>query len=312
MASTDKKRHAFTLIELLIVITVAAILVAILLPAVQSAREAARKSHCRSNLKQIGLALHNYEETHRAYPISWGESRWSSDTRSFSWLVQILPFIDQTALYESIEFGKTIESHHLNIIATPIPTYICPTDATQSVREDRHRAEGEPLGFPAAITSYRGVAGSNWAEGVFQNMSSQGRNAGQDNGFLRGNGIFSGGYLEPGFFAPPQLTRPRDILDGFSQTAMVGESVADWNSHSWWFWHSWQAGTTAIPLNYCAQRGVVCFDDWRVNFGFHSRHTEGANFVMADGSVKFMNDKIDLTIYRGIGTISGREVVTRP
>ena len=310
--STHKAKTGFTLIELLVVIAVIGVLVALILPAVQSVREAARRTKCKNNLKQIGLALHNYTEAHRSFPISWGESRWSSKTRSFSWMVQILPFVDQKVLYSSIDFGKPLKPFHLNAVATPVSVYICPSDSTAPVREDRHRAEGKPIGFPAAITSYRGCAGSNWAEGQFHNTSSEGRNAGKSNGFLNGNGIFSGGYLEAGFFALPQLTRPRDIRDGASQTIMVGESVADWNSQTWWFWHSWQAGTTAINMNYCVWEGADCFDNWRINFGFHSRHAGGANFSMADGGVRFISENIHPNIYWGLGTISGNEVVTLP
>ena len=301
-------RYGFTLVELLVGIAVIGILLALILPAVQSAREAARRIQCRNNLKQIGLALHNYADAHRIFPISWGETRWEVETRTASWLALILPYVDQKPLYDTIDFEDPLAPGNQAAAATPVPVYLCPSDSTAAVRNDRNRAQGQPVGFPVAITSYRGVAGSNWGAGTFVHTETTGRNSGRDDAFRFGNGIFTGGYLEPGFWGPPIRTRPADIRDGMSNTVATGESVADWCSHAWWFWHNWPNGTMAIPLNYCAPR-EDCYDDWPHNFGFHSRHTGGGHFLYADGSVKFISDTIDRGTYRAIGTISGAEVI---
>ena len=125
--------------------------------------------------------------------------------------------------------------------------------------------------------------------------------------FRFGNGIFTGGYLETRFYGPSIPTRPADIADGMSNTLAVGESVADWNSHSWWYWFSWQNGTMAIPLNYCATHDG-CYDDWPINFGFHSRHAGGGQFLRADGSVIFVSQSVDVKVYLAAGTISSADL----
>jgi prepilin-type processing-associated H-X9-DG protein len=297
-----------TLIELLVVIAIIGLLIALLLPAVQAAREAARRMHCRSNLKQIGLALHNYADAHRTFPISWGETRWTMASRNASWLALLLPYVDQQALYSGINFSDLIDPKHRAIAATPVKLYLCPSDTGSPIRDDRTHAETFTVPFPVALTNYRGVAGNNWSEAPFVHSESTGRNARQISGFQFGNGLFSGGFLEPGFYGPPLPTRPADITDGMSNTVAVGESVGDWCSQAWWFWHSWPNGTMAIPLNHCVHESD-CFDDWRKNFGFHSRHSGGANFLRADGSVGFFSESMDRRAYLALGTINGGEVM---
>lgn len=297
-----------TLIEVLVVIAIIGLLIALLFPAVQAAREAARRMQCRNNLRQIGLALHNYIDSHKTFPISWGENRFSTASRNASWMTLLLPYVDHPGLYSTINFSLPLDPNHRDIAAMPITLYLCPSDTGSPVREDRTHAQTFNVSFPVAITNYRGVAGNNWAWGGFTHRDTVGRNAGEIDGFRYGNGIFSGGYLEPAFFGPPLVTRPADIKDGMSNTLAVSESVGDWCAQAWWFWFSWQCGTTAVPINHCAHQ-PDCFDDWQQNFGFHSRHTGGANFLKADGSVTFFPESIDLTVYHALGSIEGGEVI---
>lgn len=301
-------RVGFTLIEFLVVLAVIGLLISLLLPAVQSAREASRRMQCRNNLKQIGFAMHNYVEAHGVFPISWGDTRWTSNSKNAAWLALILPQLDQAALYSNINFASDLDPANRSAAGTVVRVYLCPSDSTPTVRTDRMRAQSSPLGFPAAVTNYRGVGGSNWSHGPFVRSESTGRNAGMAECFRFGNGIFTGGYLEPAFYGPPIVTRPADIQDGMSNTMATGESVADWCSQSWWYWFSWPNGTMAIPLNYCSAYSD-CYDDWTRNFGFHSRHLGGAHFLVADGSVRFVSENIYPPAYYAMGTIMSSEIV---
>ena len=143
--ATFRQRRGFTLIELLVVIAIVAILIALLLPAVQSARDAARRLACRNNLKQLGLAVANYSETHRSLPASGllekpaaenGNVRFDPHPDSptagkmFSWVVQILPFIEEQNLYSQFDKTRTVVDQPLEPQATPIPIMICPSDPT--------------------------------------------------------------------------------------------------------------------------------------------------------------------------------------
>src|SRR6056297_4055498 len=125
-------KRGFTLIELLVVIAIIAVLVALLLPAVQQAREAARRSSCKNNLKQLGLALHNYHDTHGMFPINWGTGYdgTTNPTSSiqFSWMTYILPYIEESALYDTINFNEALDDPNNNAAAsTVIDTYLCPS-----------------------------------------------------------------------------------------------------------------------------------------------------------------------------------------
>lgn len=233
--------------------------------------------------------------------------RLSADTRNVSWLALLLPHIGEQNLYARLDLNNALNPANIEVAAIPVAIYRCPSDPGDAVREDMMLAHTFPTGFPAAVSNYRGVAGSNWQTGPFARSEPTGRNAGQTNAFRHGNGIFTGGFLDPAFWAPPIVTRPSHISDGMSNTLAVGESSADWNAYSWWFWHNWPNGTTAIPLNYCAMV-PDCFDDWPVNFGFHSRHSDGANFLKGDGSVQFVNQSIDMKAWFALATIDGGEV----
>lgn len=311
-----RRRRGFTLIELLVVIAIIAILIALLLPAVQQAREAARRASCKSNLKQLGIAIHNYHDTHSTLPIN--HSRWWDGARPGSWMVMILPFVEQNPLYQRINFGRgTNYSVNRSVAQSVIPVFLCPSDAGSNGKLSGRANFGGTWG----INNYKGVAGSNWCWGRWQVRSGTHAyvptRAGYDcNGLDWGNGLFwrNNVWIRPG------PIRIRDIKDGTANTFMLGEAVPAWCTHSWWWWGNAVTGTCAVPLNVggCGLtdafsktdlRREQCRGDWPNNYSFQSRHPGGGHFAMADGSVRFVNENINLNTYRSLGTRQGGEVV---
>lgn len=322
-------RKGFTLIELLVVIAIIAILVAILLPAVQQAREAARRSSCKNNLKQLGIAIHNYHDVHEQFPLNYGIA-FTLDSGTVSWLATILPYIDQQSLYDNIDFNYGIRNdpRSPNPDSTPIAspsngwvaqqvisTFRCPTDTSEPTMTGRANYGGR-----WAVNSYKSVAGGNWQWGAFQNRppnpSSGDRflhNSGH--GLDRGNGII---FRGSGF---PYSNNLAHVTDGPSNTFAVGEAVANYCTHTWWYWFNGVTATTSIPLNAPPVCGsvnanltdhenlIACAGDWGNNYSFKSQHEGGGQFAMADGAVRFISETIDLNLYRALGSMDGREMV---
>lgn len=292
----------FTIIELLIVITILAILVALLLPAVQAAREAARRTQCRSHMKQLTLALHNYHETHGTFPIN---TSYTHDvgplSRSRSWMQGVLPFIEQSSLLDEIDVGASVQANR-DVAGRSIAVFNCPSDAHDGQMDNRADV---PEDWVLGMTNYKASAGSNWGWGTFIHSEETGRFAGSTDGLNKGNGLICEGRHGP------VITRMRDVSDGTSQTFALGETVGDWTKWAWWYSQNAVTGTCAIPLNYEVP-GVRRKDnilDWPHNYGFMSRHPGGAHFGMVDGSVRFVSGGVDLSVYRSLATIQGKEIV---
>ncbi len=331
-------RPAFTLVELLVVIAIIGILVGLLLPAVQAAREAARRMQCSNNVKQLGLAFHNYENTFRNFPINFawrtrpglgGGGPAISDTGK-SWMQMILPFIEQNNLFNTIDFSVglrltggipgTTAAINANRVAaaTPIPSYLCPSDGQhQNGRLDR-RSDTVAAGDLWAVTNYKACAGRNWNSGIYSHPNTLGgRNGGNNDGLNAGNGVLSSNQLNTN-----PITRIRDVTDGTSNTFFIGEALPQFSQWNWWYNPNAVTATTAIPLNFSLRRprpwptcGLPAGDfsrnadcDWPNNYNFNSRHTGGGNFGLGDGGVRFIADGIDTEIYRSYGSISSGEV----
>ncbi len=331
-------RPAFTLVELLVVIAIIGILVGLLLPAVQAAREAARRMQCSNNMKQLGLAFHNYENTFRNFPINFawrtrpglgGGGPAISDTGK-SWMQMILPFIEQNNLFNTIDFSVglrltggipgTTAAINANRVAaaTPIPSYLCPSDGQhQNGRLDR-RSDTVAAGDLWAVTNYKACAGRNWNSGIYSHPNTLGgRNGGNNDGLNAGNGVLSSNQLNTN-----PITRIRDVTDGTSNTFFIGEALPQFSQWNWWYNPNAVTATTAIPLNFSLRRprpwptcGLPAGDfsrnadcDWPNNYNFNSRHTGGGNFGLGDGGVRFIADGIDTEIYRSYGSISSGEV----
>lgn len=259
-----KKRAGFTLIELLVVIAIIAILVALLLPAVQQAREAARRSSCKNNMKQLGLALHNYHDTYTVFPPAWVNGTGTlAITTSYGWSTFILPYVEQAALYDQIApNGRTMAAANTNSLNTLIPAYSCPSDT------------GAP-----ANTAFGGYGKQNYPiteEIAAQNTSTKIRDItdGTSNTFLcgekarvyQGNGLKAIGSIWPGKQA--------------NSTASA-HGRASHNINTNW------AGTQA---NFTVNAGAG--DGNCTRYTYSSLHKGGAQFVMADGSVRFVSENI--------------------
>lgn len=325
----SRRRPGFTLIELLVVIAIIAILIALLLPAVQQAREAARKSQCRNNLKQIALAVHNYHDTHRVFPYAWGSVQ-------ETWSALILPYIDQAPLYNTLNWTRTPTDDWSTLTPTN-PTW--PNRVACGVAMPVLRCPSLPL--PQAISnqgipdrrpaSYRVVSGSLIASDDNSTRPAPFNVAPYTS-------LEFSPYRDPGvngIMVGAGSTSMRDITDGSSNTVMVGESYTDpsfskdgqgmdfWNFFIPQIWdngttrcwsagngsgseHTEAAGSTLVKLN---ARLDPSISGILMEVSFGSYHTGGAFFTMGDGSVKFISANIDLKIYQGLGSRNGGEVI---
>jgi prepilin-type N-terminal cleavage/methylation domain-containing protein/prepilin-type processing-associated H-X9-DG protein len=322
MPAIAARRRAFTLIELLVVIAIIAILMALLVPAVQKVREAAARTQCANNLKQIGIAVHAYHSEHRCLPISAGTGSLSFTLTGphWSWLANILPYIEQKDLFVTANIGSGqmngSDPAVLQAIGTQIPTFLCPSDgySNQGTRTDEFNITGTPVGQ----TNYQGCMGSNWGNDGDLSPGSPGapfscdarwRNAGPNNTY---DGLDAGdGLLYRTCFA--RKLNLNKIQDGTSNTFLAGEQMPQKDMHCDWPYFNHATATCGIAPNAKNSNGAE-YDpsDWADVFGFHSPHRGGINFLFADGSVRWVDEGIDLVTYRALATHSGQEVVTAP
>jgi len=320
-----RPRRAFTLVELLVVIAIIGILVGLLLPAVQAAREAARRMQCSNNVKQLGLAFHNYESSTKSFPINYatrGRPGFNNGpgiaNSGRSWMQMVLPYIEQTNLYNNIDFNVGLQGTAANIVknrivaATVVKSFLCPSDDSSEDGLLNNRSDlnnPDPLG-KWAVTNYKACAGSNWEEGVFAWVNSGltgvgGKNAGKSDGLNLGNGVICSNQFDTN-----QPTRIRDLSDGTSNTYIIGEAMPGWSQWNWWYNSNAVTATCAIPLNRVLRVPKdFTVIGYRNNYAFASRHTGGGQFGLGDGSVRFVSDNIDTITYRAYATLSSGEVV---
>jgi prepilin-type N-terminal cleavage/methylation domain-containing protein len=289
------RKSAFTLVELLVVIAIIGVLAGLLLPAVQQVREAARRTECSNNLRQIGLALHMHHESMRRLPSGWEAAITSGKPLSlydedglpgWAWGARILPFIEQANLQKTIDFTLPIDDASFDRLRTTvIPIYQCPSDPSPEVMEWAF-LEGE--GHEGHAHEGVMVSRGNYS-GVFGNLEIEDHPA-------DGNGLF---YQN-------SRSRFKDITDGLSNTLMVGERLATTGTVTWFGVDPHiEKGAARIvgTCDHLPNDAGGHFDDFR------SAHPAGANFLSADGSVRLISDFIDQPTYQGMATRSGGEVI---
>ncbi len=304
-------RRAFTLIELLVVIAIIAILIGLLLPAVQKVREAAARTQCQNNLHQIALAVHSYHDSYGCIPgNSQDEGGWDWDyqqhARSWSWLARILPFVEQENLYVQMNVaGGNTMGQSQAWITTPVKTYYCPADSADlqnpsSTRANLGQIAGGSTWTYAATSNYKGVTGDCWCWGDYQNNCS-----GNCNGLNVGDGMFDSRDAIRG-----TVSLAGGVPDGTSNTFLAGEDIPLLNAHCTWPYANGSLGTAAIPPNQnVPYGGGDIYGGWPDLYSFRSRHTNGLQFAYADGSVHFINSQIALGTYRALATRNGGEVI---
>jgi prepilin-type N-terminal cleavage/methylation domain-containing protein len=237
-----RKRTGFTLVELLVVIAIIGVLVALLLPAVQAAREAARRAQCTNNLKQIGLGLANYESGLGQLPTQFAPyDEAGVDGNGISWMVQILPFIEQQSLFGSIDStGKMsaregmIRQQNYPALETPIDVYFCPSDPLEETTvDDAWQATGIPLG----VTNYAGVLGPHdlGNGSIFGGLPDCHNYTSCQNAESRGRQEYctecSGTFWRHSHLAPVSL---ESFADGLSNTMIVGEVLPEFDAFKYW------------------------------------------------------------------------------
>jgi prepilin-type N-terminal cleavage/methylation domain-containing protein/prepilin-type processing-associated H-X9-DG protein len=329
-----RRRRGFTLIELLVVIAIIAVLVALLLPAVQQAREAARRSQCKNNLKQMGIAMHSYHEMANTFPYAY---LLANNFDVNSWGTMLLPYLDQSSLYnqyncsvppinEAVAFGfpAAIIASNIAVISTPLPVFACPSTPGGITIYNAVIPANPPVPpikvtWKAASSDYTSTTG---VRGVFSNLayaSFPGGSGGQRDGALGANA----------------LSRISDITDGTSTTFAVGErtggstiyvkrvvnsgapynQLGPANGGGWgdllngenWLQGCLYDGTAGVftnggpcPINCNNVRGD----------NFYCFHDGGCHFLMCDGAVRFVNQNINAFTLAGLITRQKNEVVT--
>lgn len=314
-------RSGFTLVELLVVIAIIGILVAMLLPAVQSAREAARAMQCKNNLKQLGLALTNYHATHQRLPFG---SAFEYDQKLGTWPQSILPGLEQQPLYDS--FDRTVpisDAKNAKAVEAVVRVFVCPTDPQSSspVLDNRtygawwNPAKALGLWYPASIgpTAPDFCRFGTDTTPSLTNPTCKHCNFGGDKGSLciaagvKGTNCFAGMFgrsIHGLSFA--------SVRDGLSNTLMLGETLPAHSVYNCAYCHNFPVASTNIPLNLMESDNGTPSDGSRRVSGFKSLHPGGAHVVLGDGSVHFLSTSIDYLLWNRLGDRNDGQPVVLP
>jgi len=301
---------AFTLIELLVVIAIIAILIGLLLPAVQKVREAAARASCSNNLKQIGLACHNYHDTNGKLPPG---TRWDAALNYYAenWAIEILPYVEQQALFNQyVKTAQNYSSTNQPVVQASVKTYNCPSDMNAGQLQTPESGNGSGSGIQYRVSSYRAVGG----------MTNK---VGDGNAFWDINAPSIGSNLR----GPLHLTGVAGLSqesiaampDGTSNTLLAGEFATRTNVRRASFWGysytSYSISTVTGIVGgqvYMTNDYTACTNTGDINNckrAFGSFHTSGMNWVMCDGSVRFMPTSTDPVVLGAMATIANNEVI---
>jgi len=303
-------RCGVTLPELLVAIAIVGVLASLTLPAVQSAREAVRRSSCANNLRMLGMAIHLHHDARGHFPTSTSpfvEGNQPATGRDGSgWIVRTLPYAEQHPLQsqfsrflggEFLAGGGLKHPDCLPLIQTRLSVLHCPSDSSCRELSDQ---QIQWVGTPVALTSYKGVIGDNrmgGAASIFQGSEPDCLSTGECNGMF-----YRLTYQQPTFMA--------SVTDGLSTTLAIGEDVPAENHHSAAFYANGDFASAHAPLNYFPPLPTP--DDWWNVMSFRSGHAGGAFFCFADGHVQFVADSIDHVLYRALSTRNGAETDIAP
>lgn len=299
-------RQGMTLVELLVVISIIGLLMALLLPAVQFSRESARRVTCQNNLKQLSLAISMYHDAHRNLPINispfYEGLNPAPQRNGKGWIVSILPQLERHDLYQSLSRGFDGDFFSggglrnplcADSLAARMPMLNCPSDPEAA---QPSLSQGEFQGTPVTVTNYKGVIGDTR---IGDEASVHGGSEPDCHRIGGCNGLFHRNtYQQPISFG--------HVTDGLSNTLMLGEDVPAQNNWSAAFYANGDHASCNGRINFFPNTP----QEWWNTVTFRSHHPGGAQFTMADGSVRFVPQTVDIIAYRAMSTRAGRETVS--